>query len=552
MNIIKKIPFEIYLVLIWGLSILIINPLGNFPLNDDWAYAQSVLNLYEHGKLTINSWPAMTLVGQIFWGTLFCKIFGFSFVVLRFSTLIACLIASITFYKIALWFSSDKKTAAFATVVIFFNPLFLSLSFTFMTDVHFFSFLLLSIYCFIKYLDKRKFIFIVLATVFTVFATMIRQPGVLMPLSFALVIFYKNRNIKSFLKALIPFIITMIFLAAHSYWLHHYVRSAQNVAGISALAKSASSMDFYQVITRLGKSLLYSGLFLAPLIVLFGKEIANRFKITKLKTIIFVVLCGLFLLIGGVHYPGINIFYNLGLGPKLLKDNYWHHNISPQLNYEVWANFIKITSLIASIFMLLVFPFKEILPKQKSHDNNEEAADLAKKFLLIFISGYMALLIISTYFFDRYTIPLSGAIALLLLSGKINFSGIQKITALAFLAIMMIFSIGATHDYLSWNRSRWQALEKLTQDMKISPSDIDGGFEFNAWYNTGPMNPEKKEGKSWWFVNNDEYVVSFGNIDGYRKNKAFYYPQILSFRNDSIYILKREENITLSKNILIE
>ena len=45
-----------------------------------------------------------------------------------------------------------------------------------------------------------------------------------------------------------------------------------------------------------------------------------------------------------------------------------------------------------------------------------------------------------------------------------------------------ILTIGATHDYLSWNRVRWQALHNLMQEPQISPNDIDGGFEFNGWY----------------------------------------------------------------------
>ena len=48
MNFLKRIPFGIYLILIWGISVLVVNPLGNFPLNDDWAYAQSVRDLCEH------------------------------------------------------------------------------------------------------------------------------------------------------------------------------------------------------------------------------------------------------------------------------------------------------------------------------------------------------------------------------------------------------------------------------------------------------------------------------------------------------------------------
>ena len=37
-----------------------------------------------------------------------------------------------------------------------------------------------------------------------------------------------------------------------------------------------------------------------------------------------------------------------------------------------------------------------------------------------------------------------------------------------------------THDYLAWNRVRWQALDQLVRAENIAPSRIDGGFEFNG------------------------------------------------------------------------
>jgi|TARA_B100000315_G_scaffold125397_1_gene115274 hypothetical protein len=42
-----------------------------------------------------------------------------------------------------------------------------------------------------------------------------------------------------------------------------------------------------------------------------------------------------------------------------------------------------------------------------------------------------------------------------------------------------LFGILATHDYLSFQRGRWKALNDLTQKEKIFAEKIDGGFEFN-------------------------------------------------------------------------
>ncbi|MEH2041994.1 hypothetical protein [Nostoc sp.] len=82
-----EIPYVLVLITTWILMTILVNPLGNFPLNDDWAYGQSVQSLVEKGNLKISPWSAANLLSQVFWGALFCLPFGFSFTALRFSTL---------------------------------------------------------------------------------------------------------------------------------------------------------------------------------------------------------------------------------------------------------------------------------------------------------------------------------------------------------------------------------------------------------------------------------------------------------------------------------
>ncbi|MEO0073883.1 MAG: hypothetical protein ABIK43_04400, partial [candidate division WOR-3 bacterium] len=64
------------------------NPLGDFPLNDDWSYGTAVRTLLQQGRLQLHPWTSMPLLTQILWGTLFCLPKGFSFSALRISTLV--------------------------------------------------------------------------------------------------------------------------------------------------------------------------------------------------------------------------------------------------------------------------------------------------------------------------------------------------------------------------------------------------------------------------------------------------------------------------------
>ena len=49
------------------------------------------------------------------------------------------------------------------------------------------------------------------------------------------------------------------------------------------------------------------------------------------------------------------------------------------------------------------------------------------------------------------------------------------------IALLAYFSVAATHDYLSWNRARWQVLNQLTST-GVPTSKIYGGAEFITWY----------------------------------------------------------------------
>ena len=74
---------------LFGLAIVLVNPLGNFPSVDDWAYAHSVELFVTSGILKIHTWTSSNILSQILWDAGFALPFGTSLTVLRFSTLAA-------------------------------------------------------------------------------------------------------------------------------------------------------------------------------------------------------------------------------------------------------------------------------------------------------------------------------------------------------------------------------------------------------------------------------------------------------------------------------
>ena len=64
--------------------------------------------------------------------------------------------------------------------------------------------------------------------------------------------------------------------------------------------------------------------------------------------------------------------------------------------------------------------------------------------------------------------------------------------------------------YFSWNDARWEAIGWLTEEQRVEHARIDGGVEFGGWYLYDPGYVQTPD-KSWWWVPNDEYLLSLGS-----------------------------------------
>jgi hypothetical protein len=106
------------------------------------------------------------------------------------------------------------------------------------------------------------------------------------------------------------------------------------------------------------------------------------------------------------------------------------------------------------------------------------------------------------------------------------------------LAGICVFSALATRDYLNRIRTRWGVLHYMMSVQKISPLEIDGGYEFNGWYTYDP-NYRKKTGMNWWWVVDDKYRISNGPVPEYSILHMEPYEQWMPPGKGFIYVLRR-------------
>ena len=156
---------------------------------------------------------------------------------------------------------------------------------------------------------------------------------------------------------------------------------------------------------------------------------------------------------------------------------------------------------------------------------------------------YLAPLLIAG-FFDRYLIPAIPLIAAGILARYAKCQDSISATppmilsiSVLMLLVMVPLAIGGTHDYLAWNRARWQVLNELTENQGVKPEEIDGGFEFNGFHLYNHSHPIK-QGQSWWWVKDDTYQIGSGNVSGYSIIKDYDYDRWIPPGKGKIVILK--------------
>ena len=171
---------------VWLVMVVIVNPIGNFPLNDDWAYAESVRILVDEKRFVFPDWSAPNYVSHAFWGWLFSLAFGFSFTVLRFSVLVLGLIGVIAAFNLSKEIGVPSVAAALGALVLVVNPIYFASSNTFMTDVPFFAFSAVSLLFLTRAINDDNGYHIALGTVAAGLALLTRQLGLAIPIAYAL------------------------------------------------------------------------------------------------------------------------------------------------------------------------------------------------------------------------------------------------------------------------------------------------------------------------------------------------------------------------------
>ncbi len=535
---------------IWLIAELLVNPIGEFPLNDDFGYSHNVYFLVKEGRFDFSDWQAMTLIVQILWGGLVCKIFGFSFTALRISTVFLALMTTWTSFRL-FQKQTNSRWLAFGTTLLFlFNPFFFSLANTFMTDVPFLAVFLPGVYCFIKVVEGRDEDFEIKywlwGVIFSVLATLIRQPGLLLPLAFGGAYFLQWARrvfVKRLLVASMPFVISFIAMKLYVLWYQTIRELPDEYGQISQLFEPFfnGSLDFKWIV-RNNEIFFHFGLFALPftlfLLPMYWKQASLRHKLIAFVTTAFV--CCTFLWHWG-FLPMGNVFHNLGLGPKTLylPKLRGQGGIDilpyPKLGVDWWMTLkcLGVGAALLAVFEMVLALIKHYLQKS-----------WAVLFLFFLALSYYAFIILNPYYIDRYTLVLVPLFLMILLPKSLpvySRAFLRNISFIVFAGILL-FSVGATHDYLSWNRARWVAVDEALVNRGVPPQNLLGGTEPEGWFSRPEVHPKTATAQT----DTAKYYITFmSETCGSEIEEAYTFGRWLPPGKGQVYLQKEIPKDTL-------
>ena len=460
---------------------LLVWPFANMPFDDDWSYAFTVKRLAETGHLIYNGWSSPSLISQAYWALIWVKLLGFSFNVLRLSTIpLAGGSAAVT-YLLARRSGLLISSSVFSALLLGISPLFLPLATSFMTDVPGCFCLLLSIYALVRAGQSASFRWMLVGFIIGAIGGSSRQIVWVVPFALLPYIAWIRRRDRIFFTAAVSmWIIVLIAAGGIQHWFETQPYSIPEPSVRSEWIRA--SRDPTAVITRFIMILIMLMLLTLPAGVSFFSRLRHSRSLTAISGLMLLVI-GRVLLDQRRYAVGpwmINILSAQGVMAGGLIRGYrpdmLPSPIFPVLSLIVFAT---IAMFVASLVLWLTRPIAawRWISEFYAHPSKDQLTVAA---MTLVCGCYLALLLtrcaMEFTLFDRHLIGLIACVSIPMLrcSKKI------PIGSWVLLGLFSIYAIGSTQENLAACRARATAVQRL-RDAGIPRTQFSGGFDYDAW-----------------------------------------------------------------------
>ena len=473
------------------LLILATRPFVEMGLIDDFSYVKTAWDFAHTGHFVFNGWATAMLGWQVIWGALFVRLLGDTFFALRLSVLVVAGLSVLLLHAILRRGGLTRENAALGTMVVGLSPIFVPLSVTFMTDVGGLFVILLSLYCCLRAekseADGAALGWIVAGNIVGAAGGTVRQIAWLTVLVMLPSTAWLLRRRRWMLTSAAGLWVASVVVVQQSLsWFHRQPFSVpepivQGGFQLRSLRELAGTM--------LAAGLCLA-LLLAPVLAAGLRPSIPLRRKGGLAVLVTATIAGTWLCHfitahlmerGWMPWTG-DVVDRLGVFDC---PNAWLIGVSP-------VSFTGPMRVVASMLVIaLLLTFAMNLTSWTNIDARHapfgsvkgRGTDLSWQALLVivgpFAAAYILLLVprgIWAEVLDRYLLPLLALAVLLLLRLVQERIGKTPRESWAVLALLAVFSLAGTHDWIASHRARLQAVQRL-RAAGMADTEIAAGYE---------------------------------------------------------------------------
>ena len=461
---------------------ILVHPIDNVPLIDDWVYAWSVEHFLKSGELRVLDWSAFYPLVQIIWAGLFAYFFDFSFFALRLSTLVLAWLGLGAFFFTLRALGIDRFLSALGTLALLFNPVFFVLGHSFMADVPFVSAMNIAILYYVLWVKQNRSIYLCMGSTFAMVAFLIRQTGGMLPLV-PLVYLLLNRIVSGERRELpwlqvLFLLLPLLGMGLTIWWIRdihgptsQYLQKADALKYFFSMSSWLNPRSWWVYYNGMLHALVHLGMVLSPLAPV---SLWSRSRgLLLLSSSFVIVITGLYLWhFGKLPKPPLMFGQTLSL-EELGASRPLIHGAKYLTEIPTWIRQVLLGISLISAIGIIAALLESI--RDRSRWMSQGGA-------VVFITG---LLLFSTIealwqYYDRYYLALLPGLIVLLISG-LKQTKITKVVIVTGVLVSGTISVSGTIDNFRFNRAVSNAHEWLLSE-KVAPWQIDAGYVLNGWW----------------------------------------------------------------------
>jgi len=470
---------------------LIIQPHAEIGMGDDWSYIKMVQVLAQTGHIAYNGWETPMLGWQLFFGALLVKLFGFSFTVVRFCSVIEAAATAFLLQRTLVRAGLNSWNATLATMAFILSPLYLPLAFVFKTDV---SGILCDVVCLYMCLravqaqsERSATAWICLAALLNAAGGTARQIawlGLLVMVPCTLWLLRKSRRV--LVAGCISWFIGVVFVVAAMHWF-----ARQPYTQPQSMIPTRIDLKSLMLLVEYGvRSAAHLALLGLPVLLMFSASLRSwnrRAAAIFSAGFLSVGVLGIALMRAGkLHVLFAPFLYDsmtdssskrLSAIPALRI----HHDGAWDLLGALLTGAVVFGILCLAVWLFAVPHRRANLQQENGPISWPNLGILLGSFFSVYVATLALNELQNGQLFDRYLLPLLVVLLLVLARYYQERVNAKLPPACVFLIVIIgAFSVAATHDMFALYRGYATAIDEVLSSGTPATA-IAGPWEFEGW-----------------------------------------------------------------------